>query len=262
MLSTSPRSLRVLHSSFSSLLTGCLFPALDIAVHTTTSWQHTHSLDWTGTDRLHQPTLFTTTQADTPRQLALRQDLFTHASQPWNNDSHCRYHSLHCALSLSHVWRARKNAIVYCYCSAIVSHKADIPLAQYSHGLFARTFCFPDTRFAIATFTNRLCQAHKTTHEHHDLRSTRDTAHEPLFASSSRQRSRHRTRKSSCIPHALCSNSRRPPTSCRSRCTPPTNMHNYTTTLALRLRHMPISCLETPTHILCPRRALAISANS
>lgn len=255
----------MLPPSFSSPLTGCLFPALDIAVHTTLSWQHTLSLDWTGTDGLHQPTLFTTTQVNTLRTATVS---FTHASQPWNNDSHCRYHSLHGALSLSHVWRARKNAIVYCYCSAIVIHKADIPLAQYSHGLSQEPLCFPDTRFAIATFTNRLCQAHKTTHEHHDQRSTRDTAHEPLFASSFRQRSRHRTRKSSCIPHALCSNSRRPSTSCRPRCTPPTNMHNYTTTLALRLCQttlllgMPTSCRETPTHILCPQRASAISVNS
>lgn len=140
---TSPRSLRVLHSSFSPPLTGCLFPALDITVHTTLSWQHTHSLHWTGTERLHQPTLFTTAQAKHASTTRTTTGSFTHASQPWNNDRYCQYHSLHCALSLSHVWRARKNAIVYCYCSAIVIHKADVPWLSIHTAFRNNLFAFP-----------------------------------------------------------------------------------------------------------------------
>lgn len=99
------------------------------------SWQHRLLLDWTGTDRLHRLTPFTTTTGQHTSPTCTTTGFFTHASQPWNNDSHCRHHSLHCALSLSHVWTARKNAIVRCYCSAIVNHKAVISLAQYSRSI-------------------------------------------------------------------------------------------------------------------------------
>ena len=126
-----PRSLRVLPYVFPFTVDWPIVSCIRYTVHSPGKRER-HTLDWTRTGRPYRPTLFTTILAST---LYCNRYLQTRTSQPCNNDGHCQDHSFYCALSLSHAWKAKENAIVYCHCSSIYNNKAVILQAWSSHSI-------------------------------------------------------------------------------------------------------------------------------
>lgn len=148
VLIRSPRSLCVSPPTSTSLSTGLLFSRL---IHRVFPWPET---SYTGLGPTDSNWLYSCyyTHAGSLHQF-VSQSQRLHTSQPCNNDGCCR-RSFHCALSLSHVWRIKGNAIVRCHCSAIAKHIAVVILVRLSHRVSKHLLLLPDTRFATATFTN------------------------------------------------------------------------------------------------------------